>query len=133
MGRDGAIRPIQLLRAVDTPIERHTKIQSAANPYDPEWEPYFEQRLDLKMAADLKKKRKLLYLWKEQGGLCPICHQKITKLTGWHCHHIVWRVYGGDDRAENRVLLHPNCHRQVHAHKGLTVAKPRPAKGVRKA
>jgi RNA-directed DNA polymerase len=133
MGKDGAIRPIQLLRAVDTPIERHTKIQSAANPYDPQWEPYFEQRLDLKMAADLKKKRKLLYLWKEQGGLCPICHQKITKLTGWHCHHIVWRVYGGDDRAENRVLLHPNCHRQVHAHEGLTVVKPRPAKGVRKA
>src|SRR6266849_7076372 len=133
MGRNGVIRPIQLLRAVDTPIERHTKIQSAANPYDPQWEPYFEQRLDLKMAADLKKKRKLLYLWKEQGGLCPICHQKITKLTGWHCHHIVWRVYGGEDRAENRVLLHPNCHRQVHAHKGLTVVKPRPAKGVRKA
>jgi RNA-directed DNA polymerase len=132
-GKDGAIRPIQLLRAVDTPIERHTKIQSAANPYDPQWEPYFEQRLDLKMAADLKKKRKLLYLWKEQGGLCPICHQKITKLTGWHCHHIVWRVYGGDDRAENRVLLHPNCHRQVHAHKEFTVVKPRPVKGVRKA
>jgi len=132
-GKDGAIRPIQLLRAVDTPIERHTKIQSAANPYDPKWEPYFEHRLDLKMAADLKKKRKLLYLWKEQGGLCPICHQKITKLTGWHCHHIVWRVYGGDDRAENRVLLHPNCHRQVHAHKEFTVVKPRPVKGVRKA
>lgn len=133
MGKDGAIRDIHLLRAVDTPIERHTKIQSAANPYDPEWETYFEQRLDLKMAADLKKKRKLLYLWKEQNGLCPVCNQKITKLTGWHCHHIVWRVYGGDDRTENRVLLHPNCHRQIHADKGLTVVKPRPAKGVRKA
>lgn len=133
MGKDGAIRDIHLLRAVDTPIERHTKIQSAANPYDPQWETYFEQRLDLKMAADLKKKRKLLYLWKEQNGLCPVCNQKITKLTGWHCHHIVWRVYGGDDRTENRVLLHPNCHRQVHADKGLTVVKPRPAKGVRKA
>jgi len=126
-GKDGITRTIQLLRAVDTPIVRHTKIQSAANPYDPKWETYFEQRLDLKMAADLKRKRKLLYLWKEQNGLCPVCNQKITKLTGWPSHHLVWRVYGGDDRTENRVLLHPNCHRQVHSRKDLTVVKPRPA------
>lgn len=132
-GKDGDIRTIQLLRAADTPIGRHTKIQSAANPYDPEWETYFEQRLDLKMAADLKKKRKLFYLWKEQNGLCPVCDQRITKLTGWHSHHIMWRVYGGDDRTENRVLLHPNCHRQVHSRKDLAVVKPRPARGVRKA
>jgi RNA-directed DNA polymerase len=132
-GKDGDIRTIQLLRAVDTPIVRHTKIQSAANPYDPEWETYFEQRLDLKMAADLKKKRKLFYLWKEQNGLCPVCDQRITKLTGWHSHHIMWRVYGGDDGTENRVLLHPNCHRQVHSRKDLAVVKPRPARGVRKA
>jgi RNA-directed DNA polymerase len=132
-GKDGEIRTLQLLRAVDTPIVRHTKIQSAAHPYDPEWETYFEQRLDLKMAADLKKKRKLLYLWKEQNGLCPVCNQRITKLTGWHSHHIMWRVYGGDDRTENRVLLHPNCHRQVHSRKDLAVVKPRPARGVRKA
>jgi RNA-directed DNA polymerase len=133
IGNDGAIRSLQLRRAMETPIARHPKIQSVANPYDPTWEAYFEQRLDLKMAADLKKKRKLLYLWKEQNGLCPVCDQKITNLTGWHCHHIVWRVNGGDDRAENRVLLHPTCHQQVHAHKDLTVVKPRPATGVRKA
>ena len=34
--------------------------------------------------------------------------------------------------AENRVLLHPNCHAQVHS-QGLTVVKPRPPSGVRKA
>jgi RNA-directed DNA polymerase len=26
----------------------------------------------------------------------------------------VERSKGGSDKAENRVLLHPNCHRQVH-------------------
>jgi RNA-directed DNA polymerase len=132
-GEGGVMRNVHLFRTVDIPIQRHTKIQGEANPYDPQWEPYFEKRLDLKMAADLKDRRKLLYLWKEQKGLCPICGQTITKLTGWHCHHIVWRVYGGDERVENRVLLHPNCHRQVHSRKDLTVVKPRPAKGVRKA
>ena len=68
-------------------------------------------------------------LWKEQNGLCPVCHQRITTLTGWHNHHIVWRTHGGSDTTENRVLLHPNCHRQVHS-QGLTVVKPRLATGV---
>jgi len=71
-------------------------------------------------------------IWQEQNGICPLCNQKITKLTGWHNHHIVWRVNGGSDKAENRVLLHPNCHRQVHSQM-LEVAKPRPSSGVRKA
>src|SRR6185295_18943545 len=60
----------------------------------------------------------------EQNGICPICGESITELTGWHNHHIRWRCQGGTDGAENRVLLHPNCHQQVHSQK-LTVQKPR--------
>lgn len=71
----------------------------------------------------------MLYLWREQNGLCPVCDQPLTQLTGWHNHHIVWRTQGGSDHVENRVLLHPNCHRQVHS-QGLNVAKPRLSKGV---
>jgi RNA-directed DNA polymerase len=122
-------KTIWLRRASDTPIKRHTKIKGEANPYAPEWEIYFEERLGLKMADNLRQRRQLLRLWKEQDGLCPVCKQKITKLTGWHNHHIVWRTHGGSDNAENRVLLHPTCHQQVHS-LGLTVVKPRPAKGV---
>ena len=96
-------------------IKRHTKIKGTVNPYDPAWEIYFEKRLGLQMAEDLKGRQQLLYLWQEQDGICPICHQKITKLTGWHNHHIVWRVKEGSDNADNRVLRHPNCHRQVHS------------------
>jgi RNA-directed DNA polymerase len=84
------------------------------------------------MEDTLKGKRWLLYLWKEQNGLCPVCGQKITKITGWQSHHILWRSKGGSDAAENRMLLHPNCHQQIHS-QGLPVEKPRPAKGVRKA
>ncbi|WP_373285987.1 HNH endonuclease [Marinithermofilum abyssi] len=36
---------------------------------------------------------------------------------------------GGADTQENRVLLHPNCHNQVHS-QNLTVEKPRPSQGV---
>jgi RNA-directed DNA polymerase len=126
---NGVTREVQVRTAASTPIKRHKKIRKDANPYDPAWEPYFEQRLDVKMENDLQGRRKLLYLWMEQQGVCPLCHQKITKLTGWHSHHIIWRVHGGGDGTENRILLHPTCHQQLHNRPDLSVVKPRPAQG----
>jgi RNA-directed DNA polymerase len=126
------VRHVRLKQIAYTPIVRHVPIRQDANPYDPTWEIYFETRLGLKMASSLKGRRQLRSLWLEQAGICPICHQKITQLTGWHNHHIVWRSQGGSDRASNRVLLHPNCHRQLH-NRGFSVAKPRPLRGVSEA
>jgi RNA-directed DNA polymerase len=123
-GREGTTRTVKLYNAALLPIRRHVKLRGDANPYDPEWEPYFESRLDVKMEQTLAGRRKLLFLWREQNGVCPVCNQKITKITGWHSHHILWRSKGGGPQADNRVLLHPNCHRQVHS-QGVSVAKPR--------
>jgi RNA-directed DNA polymerase len=95
LGRDGAVHPIGLLKMRRISIERHTKLQSEANPYDPAWEMSFEKRLDVKTGHNLRGRRKLLTLWKQQQGLCPLCSRKITKLTGWQSHHIVWRSLGG--------------------------------------
>ena len=127
-GTKGRPEAVWLFSAAKMPITRHIKVREQANPYDPAWEVYFEERLGVKMAHTLLGRRKLLHLWKEQDGICPICTQKITTLTGWHNHHIVWRSKGGSDSAANRVLLHPTCHRQVHS-QGLTVVKPRPSRG----
>jgi RNA-directed DNA polymerase len=110
----GKQRKTLLYSASQTPIQRHIKIRAKANPYDPAWEVYLEQRLGAKMNKTLSGKRKLLYLWQKQNGQCPVCNQKITQHTGWHNHHLVERSKGGSDKAANRVLLHPNCHRQVH-------------------
>ncbi len=131
---EGHTKVVHLRRAFDVKIQRHTPIQGAANPFDPAWETYFEKRLDVKTERNLTGKRRLLYLWKEQRGLCPMCNQKITKITGWHSHHLIWRSKGGTDQAENRVLLHPTCHMQLHS-QGLHVEKPRPSnpRGDRKA
>jgi RNA-directed DNA polymerase len=115
--------------AAATPIQRHRKIHGRANPYDPEWELYLETRLGLKMAATLRGRRTLNYLWREQNGCCPVCRELITRLTEWHQHHLVWRSKGGSEAVENRVLLHPHCHRQAHA-KGFSVTKLRPTRGV---
>jgi RNA-directed DNA polymerase len=125
----GQISTLELFRAGDVPIRRHVKLRGAANPYDPQWAMYFEERLRVKMAHDLKGRRKLWYLWKQQDGLCPVCHQKITSVTGWHNHHIVWRTHGGSEAADNRVLLHPHCHRQVHS-QPLEVVPPRSSRSV---
>ncbi len=114
---------------MSAPIKRHVKVKGEANPNDPAWEIYFEHRLDVKMEAHLKSFKKLFRLWMERSGLCPVCHQKITKITGWHSHHIIWRVNGGTDGNSNRVLLHPDCHRQVHSQK-LEVVKPRSKRSV---
>jgi len=129
INKDSKPKNLHLFRANLVPIKRHTKIIGEANPYSPEWETYFERRLDVQMEANLKGYKKLLRLWLEQQGLCPVCNQKITKITGWHSHHIIWRVNGGKDGNSNLVLLHPNCHRQVHSQK-LEVVKPRSARSV---
>lgn len=132
MDKEGKPRQIQLFRAGSVPIKRHTKIKGEANPYDLQWEGYFEDRLGLRMLNTAAHRKKLLRLWFSQEGICPGCSQKITQQSGWNLHHIERRVDGGSDRIENLVLLHPNCHRQVHSQR-LTVAKPRPEKGVTKA
>ncbi len=115
--------------AAATPIQRHRKSPGKANPSDPKWELSLEARLGLTMADSLRGRRRLNDLWREQHGLCPVCGEPITRLTGWHQHHLVWRSQGGSEGVENRVLLHPNGHRQAHA-KGFSVSKPRPAGGV---
>jgi hypothetical protein len=111
------------------PIKRHIKIKADANPYDPAWELYFEARLARQMAHTLRGSRQIDYLWRAQNGVCPVCQQKLTEATRWHNHHLVWRSLGGPDTADNRVLLHPNCHRQVHS-QPFSVEKPRPSPGV---
>ena len=75
----------------------------------------FDERLTRRMRSTLQGRRKLYWLWNKQQGNCPVCAAKITKATGWHVHHVVWRVYGGSDRLSNLQMLHPTCHAQLHA------------------
>jgi RNA-directed DNA polymerase len=113
-GVDGKKKLVKLVQASDTPIRRHIKIKSGANPFDPAWEPYFEQRLGLTMKNSLKGRERLLRLWQAQKQRCPNCGQLITKETGWNLHHILPKAEGGTDNQANLMLLHPNCHRQIH-------------------
>jgi RNA-directed DNA polymerase len=112
------IRPdgqqVNLLYAMDMPIKRHTKIKADANPFDPVHETYFEKRHDDAWKSSYEGRMKLLKLWNRQSGYCSMCKMKITFETGWHAHHLIERHKGGSDKLENLVLLHPNCHAQLH-------------------
>lgn len=109
---DGKI--FSLLYANDTPIKWHIKIKAEANLYDPAFETYFEQRIERAWRDSKQGKQKLLRLWLRQLKRCPCCKQLITQETGWNIHHVIERHKGGTDKLDNLVLLHPNCHRQVH-------------------
>jgi RNA-directed DNA polymerase len=122
---DGQKKKVVLYSIQNTAIVRHPKIQGAANPYDPDWELYFEKRQAQQMAQTFEGRQRLRQLWFEQNGECPVCGQKITQSSGWHVHHIHRRVNGGGDTLANLTLLHPNCHQQVHC-QGWSGATSRP-------
>jgi RNA-directed DNA polymerase len=119
-GKDGRQEGVYLFHPTRQRIVRHVLIRGQANPFDPVWEEYFEQRMLRGMLQTLPGQSRLRFLWQRQQGLCPICGQLLTPPRGCHIHHRQWRVYGGEDRAYNLELLHPNCHRQVHS-QGVSV------------
>jgi RNA-directed DNA polymerase len=116
--RQGKAYPICLLEAAGVGIVRHVKIKGDANPYDPAWEDYFEERLYRRMQSTLRGQMRIWYLWKEQQGRCGVCGQALKEEEEWHMHHRVRRIDGGDDDLDNLELLHANCHRQRHGKQG---------------
>lgn len=111
---------LTLVKASETVIKRHIKIRGDANPYALEDELYFEGRIDRTMREHLSGRKKLLAIWLNQNGLCPVCDQRIIKGMEWDVHHIIPKVAGGSEQLSNLVMLHSNCHRQVHC-RNLTV------------
>jgi RNA-directed DNA polymerase len=104
----------KLVDPTKLPIKRHVKILSEANPYDKEWDSYFEKRVGHKMYNSLSENKTLQVLWKKQKGKCPNCKQGINLETNWDVHHIIPKSKGGDNRSLNLMMLHINCHKQVH-------------------
>jgi RNA-directed DNA polymerase len=126
--RNGEPRIVQLAKAADVPIVRHSKIKVDANPYSGRDELYFERREFKKILGKVDGKRRVHGLWLDQNGICPICRQRIDLEDEGelHIHHLIPRCQGGKDTKENTVLLHPECHRQVHFRKEpLVTGQPR--------
>jgi RNA-directed DNA polymerase len=115
---EGKAWPIRLMKAAGVKVLRWRKIRSVANPYDPAWELYLEERMAWKLGHTLAGQGQIDFLWRSQGGKCPVCRQAMpVEERPWHIHHRVWRCFGGKTTFDNLELLHANCHRQLHARK----------------
>lgn len=111
---DGKTARLALYSLCATPIERHRKIKGTFNPFDPTCEQYGEQLQQQRMLKSMRHRKQWLALYESQDGRCLVCKDPITKATGWHDHHLQYKVHGGSDALTNRVLLHPLCHAQLH-------------------
>lgn len=120
--KKGDLHPIDLIYCSDEKIERHIKIEAEYNPFLLEWELEGELLRQRRLYNQEKHRRIWSWLFKEQQGKCAYCHQPITDQTGWHDHHIIYRMNGGSDSLKNRCLVHPTCHTQIHA-LNLTISK----------
>ena len=64
--KDG--KEMYLRKCTKTTIKRHVKVIGEANPYDPDWEVYFEEREARKWRTENGENQKLAVLWREQNG-----------------------------------------------------------------
>ena len=108
---------VSLMEAAKVSIREWGKIRSEAHPYDPSWELYLEARQRWKREQTLAGRKRIAYLWEDQGGRCVVCRQPllVEASAWWHLHPRRWRSHGGADTADNLELLHAPCHRQLPA------------------
>ena len=91
----------------DTKIVRFPAIRDGANPYDKDWQGYFEERETQKIKISLKGNRTLEKLYRKQKGLCALCSEKLTLENGAEYHKYV------HDNVKQNFLVHKNCHRKI--------------------
>ena len=114
---------MELYSIPSMPIRRHTKVRGDYHPFDPAQEMYGETLRQARMVENMSYRKQWAKLFMSQRGLCAVCQSKITKETGWHDHHIEPKIAGGSDALGNRVLVHPDCHVQIHFY-GRIAVKP---------
>ena len=92
---EGKPHKVRLLLASSTPIQRHVNVKSAANPYDPAQETYFEKRegdYGGNVSGDAASS---LSLEVPTRILPRVQHQDHPdhRITGWRIHYCVLRVH----------------------------------------
>lgn len=115
---DAEGRPVRLFKSKDIPIKRHIKIKAEANPYDRDFELYFEQRLVKRWKENKFVLDKVRRIWERQNHRCLVCNQLFKDKDDWDLHHVIRKTDGGGDNIGNLVMLHINCHMQLHHGKG---------------
>lgn len=105
-------RTIQLFDIRGVKIARRTWLDTKRNPYDPADREYFSKwgRQNSYVSGWDKLAERLI---RQQRGICPVCDEFLSTDQSVEKHHILPRKYGGNDKANNLLLLHEPCHKQV--------------------
>src|SRR5262245_30989602 len=109
--------------------QRYLKVKGEANPFDPVWAAYFQDR-DRQLALQASSPFRATLL-RQQHGVCPGCRQVIQVEEEMDLHHRDGNHQ--NNHWGNLVLLHPTCHRQEHYAPECTPASTRPSRGVGQA
>jgi RNA-directed DNA polymerase len=102
---------IRLKKLYDTKITNFVKIRSEANPFDLEWNEYFDKRKTYKMLQSLNGKRTLLSVWNRQKHHCPLCGKPIDKEHAWNM--VEMKTNG----KAMKFLVHDSCRRSYYQQK----------------
>ena len=83
------------------------KIRSKANPFDPEWRPYFEMRNRMKMLSTFKGRQGFLRMWEKQNQRCPLCGEIIEPDKIWTIKEL------SDKSGRYKFIAHDRCSRTL--------------------
>lgn len=112
-------RESYLLLAAHTNIRRHRYLKENVRVYDRNEHEYWQKR-EMLLAEDAIDKRSLTYkLWKRQNGICTSCRKEMGEddvlKSKVHIHHIKPKSHGGSWSKSNLILIHDNCHQELHS------------------
>lgn len=109
---------VSLYRLSQLPIQRHIRVNRDYRVYEGSQQAiaYWQKRDYLSGQMRLTA-RQTSMLYRRQTGRCVYCREILLATAGVlpHRHHIRPRSFGGEERLGNLRLLHPECHRELHA------------------
>ena len=109
---------ILLFQIGSVTMKPHTliSINKYKNPYLLEDQPYFEARKSTELQKSVLLDKRTQKLLVKQKGLCSVCNKTIDwQNEKVEIHHIKPVKEGGSDKLNNLVVVHWNCHRQIHS------------------
>ena len=101
----------------DIPITRYPKVRGKSSPMTPALKAYWTQREQWRQKTlTIKQQRKSLL--QAQAFRCGLCKVPFYDGDPIDDHHITPTHKGGNDRQENRMLVHRWCHHAHHQRHG---------------
>lgn len=98
-----------------TPIKRHLMVKGNNSPFDPSLKEYWLKR-NITTQSKTITTGSSMKIAKKQDFICPVCGNNLYTIgESIDIHHLVYKSNGGKSTYSNLMLLHSECHKQVHA------------------